>query len=107
MANFSYTQSVVLDGSGNGVIRLAPQLAKSWTVRYLTMRCSSAVREALGYVYANYVGDAYLLDNTFTAASGDTTDTVYDVPDGHCLQIRWVGGDAGATATVTWRGEEY
>ena len=109
MARFRYSTSVVLqdDGSGfgTGTIRLAPS-GRSWRIEYMTLRCSTQVLEASGRVYENYIGEDYLIDSTFAASSGDTTDTVMHVPDGSAVIVEWIRGDIGAVATVTYTGEE-
>ena len=78
MARFRYSDSVVLDGSGNGQVRLAPT-SRNWAIDYLTVRCATHVAEARASVYENYVGPDYLIDATLTGSSGDTTDTAIRV----------------------------
>lgn len=106
MRQFRYHSSVVLDGSGYGAVRLAPS-AKTWRIRYLTVRASSQVAESRVSIYENYIGDQYLIDSTRSGSSGDTTDTEMTIEDGYAVWVVWTGGDAGATATVTYTGEEY
>ena len=103
---FRLSQSVVLDGSGNGAVRLAPS-GRDWTVRYIAVNVSTAVLEATAVVCQDQIGDAYIVDTSRTGSSGDTSDTVHDVKDGFCLYVVWSGGDPGAIATVSYSGEEY
>lgn len=110
MVAFRRSASVVLtdDGSGvtgSGSLRIAP-VARNWQIRSLTVRCDTHVKESRATVYENHIGPDYVLDASFTGSSGDTTDTVMEVRDGYALVVEWVGGDIGATATVTFSGEE-
>ena len=99
--------SVTLDGSGYGVVRLAPA-GEKWEVRRTRTECSTATNEATVKVYRNQVAPRYVIDGTYSGSTGDTSDTVYYLEDGQAVIIEWSGGDPGATATVTlsgWRSE--
>lgn len=98
------TKSVVLDSSGNGSIRLAFP-GKFVRLNRLTVATSPATREVLCRVYRDFIGAPYLMDTTYTGGTGDTSDTVYQLPDGTALFVVWEAGDSGATATVTYSGE--
>lgn len=102
---FRYSKQVVLDGSGNGSIRLAPS-GRDWTLEYIAVNVSSNVLEASCVVCQDQIGDSYITDTSRTGSSGDTSDTVHNVRDGYCLYVVWSGGDAGATATVVYSGIE-
>ena len=101
---FDGTLSTVLDGEGNGEIRLAFP-GQSVTIYRLTVATSPATREVLCSVFRNFVGPPYLVDNTYTGGTGDTSDTSHSLKDGSALIVRWEGGDPGARATVTYSGE--
>ncbi len=105
MRKFRLSASTVLDVDGRGSVRVAPS-AKDWVIKSVAVRCTTAVSEATASVYADLIGNEYLIDSTFTGSSGDTSDTIIDVRDGYAVIIEWVGGDAGATATATYSGEE-
>ena len=97
---FNYSASVVLDGSGNGSVRLAPTASK-WEVDSISVKCSTAVNEAQARVYKNNVGDMFIADSgTYAGSTGDTSDTKHYIEDGQSLYVVWTGGDAGATATA-------
>src|SRR6185369_16786238 len=95
--NFSLPASVVLNGSGYGVIRVAPA-GESWQVVFMTIQCDTNVNEASFRVYSPILGDPYIKDTSGMGSSGDTSDTVYFLNDGQALFLEWSGGDAGTTA---------
>lgn len=103
---FRYAAQVTLDGSGTGSIRIAPSAA-DWVISGMSVNVSTTVNESKVLICADQPGDAYIVDSSRTGSSGDTTDTVFNVPDGHCLWVIWQDGDAGATATVNYYGTEY
>lgn len=102
---FRRSGQVTLDGSGYGAIRIAPA-GRDWVIQYIAVNVSTTVQESTCVVCADQIGDFYIVDSTRTGSSGDTTDTVHKVQDGHCLYIVWSGGDAGAIATVVYSGDE-
>lgn len=97
---------MVLDGLGNGTVRIAFP-GKTTVIRRLTMSTTPATREVQGQVYRDFIGPPYMVDSTYTAGTGDTSDTVHQIQDGHCLYVTWTNGDPGAQATVTFGGESY
>lgn len=109
-ARFRASGYVTLDASGNGVVRLAPTGTK-WKVESTSVKCApvapatAPVNEAQCRVYSDNIGDTFIADNgTYAGSTGDTSDTVHYVEDGHALYFVWTGGDAGAVATVTING---
>lgn len=98
------TQTTTLDANGDGEVRIAFP-GKAAIIRRLTLSTTPATREVLGSVYRDFIGQPYLVDSTYTAGTGDTSDTVHIIPDGHCLYVTWSGGDARAQATATYSGE--
>lgn len=105
--NMNRSAQVTLNGSGYGAVRLAPTGGKQWRIDYLTVRTSSNVKEATATIYDNQIGPGYVRDSSITGSTGDTTDTVINVLDGYAIWVEWQNGDAGATATVTYSGEEF
>ena len=102
---FRRSAQVTLDAIGAGTVRLAPS-ARDWTIRGMSVNVSTAVAEAKCVVCADHVGDFYIVASTRTGSSGDTSDTIHNVPDGHCLYVVWQDGDPGAIASVTYYGDE-
>ena len=94
----------ILDGSGNGSVTLRPS-GESWRVNALSVNVDSRVIEASCYVYKNFVGPNYVVDNTISGSTGDTSDTIHELTDGESLICVWSGGDPGAKATAIARGE--
>jgi len=95
--NFSLPASVVLNGSGYGVIRIAPA-GESWQVILLTIGVSSNNSEASFRAYSPILGPSYVKDTSEMGSTGDTSDTTYFLNDGTPLFLEWTGGDPGATA---------
>lgn len=102
-ALLNVSSQVVLDGSGNGRIRIGP-LGEMWYITRNMVRTTTRNNEAVCTVYQTNVGDDYQRDITYTGSTGDTSDTEFTVTDGDALWFVWVGGDPGATATVTISG---
>lgn len=99
------TQYTTLTGEGYGEIRLSFP-GKNTVINRITVATSPAIRETVCRVYRDFVGAPYMIDNTYTGGSGDTSDTVHHIDDGHALIITWENGDPDATATVTYSGEQ-
>lgn len=102
--------STILDANGYGTVTLRAS-GERWIIGYTSVsaRIDGAlpVLESSCFVYRNYIGDAYLVDNTISGSSGDTSDTLHEVLDGEALVFVWIGGDAGAAANVQIRGKGY
>jgi hypothetical protein len=95
----------VLDASGNGVVAFAPRGTR-WHLDFVSVKCTTRVKEATVRIYEGYVGDQYYTDGTFSGSSGDTSNTEHYMEDGETIHIVWTGGDPGARATAIIRGWE-
>lgn len=103
-ARFTTSQTVVLNGSGNGQVRFAP-VGESWHVTATTVKASTSTIDAQAKIYQRQVLDSCIVDNgTYSGSSGDTSDTDIYLTDGEPMFVVWTGGDAGATATATIQG---
>jgi hypothetical protein len=103
--------SVILDGSGNGTLKMVPPGGSlTWFPSTVSVKASSNVKEASCKIYIGpSATDPYFADGTLSGSTGDSTDTVngYQVDThGNSLWAVWAGGDAGATATMTVNGQE-
>lgn len=98
---------VVLDGTGAGSVRLGPgRHGVRWTIRRITVQTSTATLVPLAKVYRGGIGSASFVSGTFVG-SFDVDDGLDEQLDnGEYLTVAWTGGDAGATATATWSGDE-
>lgn len=98
---------VVLDSTGGGALRFAPA-GEEWDVQNLSVRASSAVKEATADVYIGQVGSIYRHSGTYAGSSGDnnTLETPIHLQDGSPIFVVWTGGDVGATATATVSGQK-
>lgn len=96
---------IILDGSGNGTLRMRPTGGnQTWLPASVSVKCSSNTSEALCRVYIGpSATDPYFVDDTVTGSTGDSSGRVADYTiDAHgtYLWATWTGGDPGATATM-------
>ena len=98
---FRDVYTVVLDGSGNGAIRFSPSVG-TWLVEQVAVTVSSNTNEPefLAYIDGMYVGGSY--------SGSRTNDTAFNqrLAAQQALSGVWVGGDAGATATMVLTGRK-
>jgi hypothetical protein len=105
------TQTVVLNGSGNGTAFIGPISAREiWSPANVHVQVQQPVtNEATCNIY---VGDTPLQrnyrDSTFSGSSGDNTDRVNadTVKSGHYIWAVWSGGDPGMQATMNVTGSK-
>lgn len=100
---------MTLDGAGNGTLRMVPHGGgETWQPASVSVKCSSAVKEAMCRIYVGpSATDAYFADGTLSGSTGDSTDRVAGTSvdtHGSSLWAVWLGGDAGAQATMTVNG---
>ena len=101
------TKRVVLDSNGVGTVSFGPARPREkWTVQRVAVQVSSGTLEAQAKLYRGTVGVGSYISGTVTGSTGDTDDALSEVLwSGETLSVQWTGGDAGATATVTYWGE--
>lgn len=88
---------------GTAVVQFGPH-GESWRITRVFVKTSTKVLESQCTLYRNQIGDLYAEDTTFTASTGDTSDTVFDLTDGEKMYAVWTGADNGAIATLTISG---
>ena len=98
---------VTLDASGNGDVTFGPgRHGIRWVVKRISVQTSTHTLVPEARIYRDSVGDATFISGTFVG-SFDTDDGLNEeLHNGERLIVRWTGGDAGATATATWSGDE-
>lgn len=92
--------SVVLDASGNGTVSLQPNRLETWHVTSTGVRVSSNNLEPTATTYVGAVADGNVLSSTFSG-SRDSSPEDQPLQPGQPLLCQWLGGDPGATATLT------
>jgi len=107
----SESDSVVLDASGNGTLRMMPYGGSlTWLPTIVSVTASSSKAEAQCRVYVGPdTSDQWFIDGTLSGSTGDSTDRVTGRQvdsHGHALWAVWTGGDPGAVATMTVAGTE-
>ena len=103
--------SVTLDGSGNGTLKMVPYSGMlTWLPDVVSVKASTNISEATCRIYRGPdTSDQWFVDGTFSGSTGDATDRIggREVDThGNALWAVWVGGDAGAVATMRITGTE-
>lgn len=101
-------QTVVLDGSGNGVARLSPFGARYsgllWNLEGVAVSVTTNASEAQAACYISYGvqsnGPADLQGVTQQGSTGDTCTVTASLKPGDWVTVQWKGGDSGAVATM-------
>lgn len=104
------TVTVVLDGGGNGSVRVGPLTAReTWWPKHASVRVNvNPTNEATCRIY---VGETATQDNfrdvTFSGSSGDSSGKVEGkLSKGWYIHASWAGGDAGQVAYLIVDGEK-
>lgn len=99
------SRSTTLDGTGGGSVQFGPGRPNTrWRIQGVSVNVSTNTLEATGVLFRG--GER--ISETFTASTGDSDNELPDIPlwPGETYRFVWSGGDAGATATLSFRGEE-
>jgi hypothetical protein len=97
---------VVLDGSGYGVVSLAPKSFRTWQVTTINVRTDQGVTQApvpQCTVYLGSIGDGQIVAQTWMGSRATATGTTLVQPS-QPLIIEWTNGVAGSRATVSLYG---
>lgn len=106
-------QSVTLDGSGNGTVRMSPDGPNEhWQPVAASVSASTGapiVNEAQCKIYAGpSATQQYFIDGTLSGSTGDSTTNIggYDIARTRTPYVWavWSGGDPGASATLVLQG---
>lgn len=106
------TNSVTLDGSGNGQVQVGPISAREiWypSNAHVSANSGSVTNEAQCLIYVGTsVGTNTFRDGTLSGSSGDSTDAINadEIRVGEYIFAVWIGGDPGATATLNVTGDK-
>jgi hypothetical protein len=98
---------VTLDGSGNGQASIGPtRVREHWQVESVSVSATSAVLESQAVLYVGSNAQAsQFTSQTATGSSGDTCPlNNMDIQSGTRIIVKWLGGDAGAVATLVVKG---
>ena len=102
------TGQVILDGSGNGTVRVGPLSAREvWNAANASVKVATNALEARCSIYVgNAATSQYFRDTTLTGSTGDSTGKVDSAPIkvGSYIWAVWTGGDPGQQATLTVTG---
>lgn len=105
--NLQDFRRVTLDGSGNGQVAFGPQRSGTWwTITRVAVTVSTNTLEPTASVYRSVVEPSRLISSTFVGSRDSDDGLNEDVYPGDQLIVRWTGGDIGATATVSFSGQE-
>lgn len=102
------SRSVILDASGNGTVTFGPSRpGTSWVISLVTVSVSSSTLQPTASIYRGTVNPGSKITATYSG-SQDTDSDVNDNPlyPGEVYTCQWLGGDVGATATISFVGTE-
>jgi hypothetical protein len=101
--------SVILDGSGNGFVKLGPKGAREvWRPDLAAVAANAnPTNEAKCNIFVGDVNAQRFVDSTVNGSSGDSTGKISGkkVKINEFVWAYWTGGDAGQRATLTVLGE--
>lgn len=106
------SKTVTLDGSGNGTVQLGPISAREiWypSNAHVSANIGSVINEAQCIVYVGTTVESNnFRDGTLSGSSGDSTDAINadQINMGEYVFAQWIGGDAGAIATLSVTGNK-
>jgi hypothetical protein len=110
--------SVLLDGSGNGTVRISPgqpgapgsgvgagrNSGLTWDLQGVAVSVATNRAEAAASCYVSYgiqsSGPADLQGTTITGSTGDTCSVTAQLRPGDWIAVKWTGGDPGAIAVM-------
>lgn len=105
MPPLSESVSVVLDGSGNGTVKLGPSNSfQQWVPSNAACAVSSNNAEPVFVLYNGTPGNANRIGGTYTGSNDNTDISGVTLFPGSYLTGVWSGGDPGATATLSIQG---
>lgn len=95
--------SVVLNGAGNGQVTFQSNGGNA-RITNLYVNVSTSTLQAECVIYKGQVAPSNIIDSTNSGSTGASAKGAIDLMDGETLFVVWTGGDAGATAYVTFTG---
>lgn len=101
------SETVQLDGSGNGTITIGPSKAGNiWYPKNVHVICDSNNNEATVLIYAGAPTFSNYRDTGFVGSSGDATDALQadEITTRNKITAVFTGGDPGANAYVNVSG---
>lgn len=107
MVRLADTRTVTLDGNGRGVAVITAPGAKAWRIIGMSVSVPGSTVEATARIYSGLIQSDRLVDITYTAASGDASNSEHYLLPGESLLCEWTGGQPGAVAVVRFWGGEY
>lgn len=100
--------TITLDGSGNGIASLGPQIVREhWQPLAATVSVATHLKEAACDIYlGTTLQSATKFSTTFFGSSSATCGlSGQDMPPGYQVFAKWTGGDAGQSATLHITGQ--
>lgn len=108
ITEISPAASVILDGSGNGQVPIAPPSGTVWRLRLASVSTTGTARQPQAFLYRGSTsGPLEQIDSTYLGNSASSA-KVAGAPffQGQVLWAKWTGGDPGATATLQAYGQQ-
>jgi hypothetical protein len=93
--------STILDANGNGTARIGPRSSRQqWQVNNVAVYTSSTVNVPTATAYTGTPSPGSSLGGTYDG-NNDSTGVSVTLYPGQQLSVQWLGGDPGASATVS------
>lgn len=102
------SRMTVIAADGVGTVTFGPTRPNTqWTIRTANVKVSSNTNEPTATIYRGSVNAGSQISATYSG-SQDTDSSINDNPlfPGEFYTCQWVGGDVGATATISFTGIE-
>lgn len=99
---------VIIDGSGNGTVKLGPIIAQTWNLANAAIRIPGAIKIPQCRIYMGATAtDDNLIDATYSGALNATSlVSAFPLTQGKFIFAVWAGADVGATAWLSIYGTE-
>lgn len=101
----AYPVQIVLDSNGAGTVQFQPN-GSHINVTRLYVQVATTVKQASVTLYKGSVSPANAIGTIVSGSTGGLATGQIYVQDGQILYVVWSGGDAGATATATFSGNQ-
>lgn len=97
--------SIMLDSNGNGTAQFQPN-GSHVNISRLYVAVSSSIQQASVTLYKGFVSASSAIGTIVSGSTGGLATGQIYVQDGSILYVVWTGGDANATATATFSGNQ-
>lgn len=101
----AYPFNMTLDGTGSATVSFQPN-GSNISISRLYVQVSTSVKQASVTLYKGNIAPSNAIGTIVSGSTGGLASGQIFMSDGQTLYVVWTGGDAGATATVTFSGKQ-